>query len=221
MYIREKKNASGTITIQMIEKRRRQNIILKTIGVGRREEEIELLKSRAKDYIRTLERERNKEQLQFLFMPEVRDGEVIEEFLKRERCEIRAVGSELILGKIFDEIGLNEIEEELFKDMVFCRIVYPTSKLKMIKYLWMYKHKKISATSIYRFWDKFYKNYQEQVQRIIYEHSVRIVKKLQVVFYDMTTLYFETEDEDDLRKIEFSKDGKFQCPQIMLGLLVT
>lgn len=51
-------------------------------------------------------------------MPEVRDGEVIEEFLKRERCEIRAVGPELILGKIFDEIGLNEIEEELFKDIV-------------------------------------------------------------------------------------------------------
>ena len=39
MYIREKKNASATITIQVIEKRRRQNIILKTIGVGRREEE--------------------------------------------------------------------------------------------------------------------------------------------------------------------------------------
>ena len=61
MYIREKKDASGTITIQVIEKGRRQNIILKTLGVGRREEEIELLKSRAKDYIRTLERERNKE----------------------------------------------------------------------------------------------------------------------------------------------------------------
>lgn len=36
----------------------------------------------------------------------------------------------------------------------------------------------------------------------------------------MTTLYFETEDEDDLRKIGFSKDGKFQKPRIMLGLLV-
>jgi len=41
-----------------------------------------------------------------------------------------------------------------------------------------------------------------------------------VIFYDMTTLYFEAEDEDDLRKIGFSKDGKFQHPQIMLGLLV-
>ena len=44
--------------------------------------------------------------------------------------------------------------------------------------------------------------------------------RISVVFYDMTTLYFETEDEDDLRKIGFSKDGKFQCPQIMVGLLV-
>ena len=36
----------------------------------------------------------------------------------------------------------------------------------------------------------------------------------------MTSLYFEAENEDDLRKIGFSKDGKFQNPQIMLGLLV-
>lgn len=48
-------------------------------------------------------------------MPEVRDGEVIEEFLKRERCEIRAVGPELILGKIFDEIGLNEMKKNYLK----------------------------------------------------------------------------------------------------------
>lgn len=36
----------------------------------------------------------------------------------------------------------------------------------------------------------------------------------------MTTLYFEASDEDDFRRIGFSKDGKFQNPQIMLGLLV-
>jgi len=36
----------------------------------------------------------------------------------------------------------------------------------------------------------------------------------------MTTLYFESSDEDDLRKTGFSKDGKHQCPQIFLGLLV-
>ncbi|MDH6353868.1 transposase [Dysgonomonas sp. PH5-45] len=36
----------------------------------------------------------------------------------------------------------------------------------------------------------------------------------------MTTLYFESSDEDDLRKTGFSKYGKHQCPQIFLGLLV-
>jgi transposase len=36
----------------------------------------------------------------------------------------------------------------------------------------------------------------------------------------MTTLYFESSDEDDIRKTGFSKDGKHQCPQIFLGLLV-
>ena len=36
----------------------------------------------------------------------------------------------------------------------------------------------------------------------------------------MTTLYFDIKEEDSLRKIGFSKDGKFQKPQIMLGLLV-
>jgi len=36
----------------------------------------------------------------------------------------------------------------------------------------------------------------------------------------MTTLYFESSDEDDLRRTGFSKDGKHQCPQIFLGLLV-
>lgn len=53
-----------------------------------------------------------------------------------------------------------------------------------------------------------------------YEYTKLTLKNISVVFYDMTTLYFETEDEDGLRRIGFSKDGKFQKPQIMLGLLV-
>lgn len=58
------------------------------------------------------------------------------------------------------------------------------------------------------------------MERITYNHTRKVLKTISVVFYDMTTLYFEAEDEDDLRKIGFSKDGKFQKPQIMLGLLV-
>ncbi|MCH7400213.1 IS1634 family transposase, partial [Belliella sp. DSM 107340] len=43
---------------------------------------------------------------------------------------------------------------------------------------------------------------------------------INIVFYDCTTLYFEVDQEDDLRKTGFSKEGKHQNPQIVLGLLV-
>lgn len=41
------------------------------------------------------------------------------------------------------------------------------------------------------------------------------------MFYDVTTLYFEIDREDELRKTGFSKEGKHQNPQIVLGLLVS
>ena len=44
---------------------------------------------------------------------------------------------------------------------------------------------------------------------------------IRVSFYDVTTLYFEASSEDDLRKVGFSKDGKFTEPQIILGLLTS
>jgi transposase len=40
------------------------------------------------------------------------------------------------------------------------------------------------------------------------------------VFYDLTTLYFESFETDDLRKVGFSKDNKSANPQIMIGLMV-
>jgi len=83
-----------------------------------------------------------------------------------------------------------------------------------------YRGKTVSAQSIYRFLDRLNEHYSRQVQEVAYRHSRTILRRIQVVFYDMTSLYFEAEEEDDLRKIGFSKDGKFQNPQIMLGLLV-
>ena len=44
---------------------------------------------------------------------------------------------------------------------------------------------------------------------------------MNIVFYDVTTLYFEAKEEDDFKRICFSKDGKHQQPQIVLGLLVS
>lgn len=99
-------------------------------------------------------------------------------------------------------------------------MVYPTSKLKTADYLYRYKGIDVEIQRIYRFLDRLNKKHKETAEKIAYEYTKRTLKNISVVFYDMTTLYFESEDEDDLRKIGFSKDGKFQNPQIMLGLLV-
>ena len=127
-----------------------------------------------------------------------------------------------MLGKIFDAIGFNAIKDELFRHLVITRLVYPVSKLKTIDYLYKYKGIFIEKDKIYRYLDKLNNKHKEQIQNISYEHTLAVLQnKIAVVFYDVTTLYFEIEDEDDLRKTGFSKDGKHQHPQILLGLLVS
>lgn len=69
--------------------------------------------------------------------------------------------------------------------------------------------------------DKLNNTLKDQVEQITYQNTLKTLKgKISIVFYDMTTLYFEASEEDDLRKVGFSKDGKHQSPQIYLGLLV-
>ena len=60
------------------------------------------------------------------------------------------------------------------------------------------------------------------VQDISVEHTRKILGgNIGVLFYDVTTLYFEADYEDDLRKTGFSKEGRHKSPQIILGLLVS
>ncbi|MDZ7614116.1 MAG: IS1634 family transposase [Flavobacteriaceae bacterium] len=128
----------------------------------------------------------------------------------------------MILGKIFDDIGFNQIKNELFKDLVLYRLVYPKSKVKTTEYLYRFAQKTYTEDDVYRYMDKLYNTEKELVQQISYDHTLKILPQgLQVVFYDVTTIYFETDYEDDLRKTGFSKEGKHQNPQIVLGLLVS
>jgi len=79
----------------------------------------------------------------------------------------------------------------------------------------------LDIDAVYRFLDKLNNKLKAQVEQIAFAHNKEVLQgNISVVFYDMTTLYFEASDEDDLRKTGFSKDGKHQNPQIFLGLLV-
>lgn len=142
-------------------------------------------------------------------------------FSSPSNSHIRTVGPELIFGKIYDHIGFGAIDEPLFRHLVVSRLAFPLSKLKTTEYLYRYQGVLIDTDKIYRFLDKLSNRLKEQVEQIAFAHTRRTLKEnISVVFYDMTTLYFEASDEDDLRKTGFSKDGKHSNPQIVIGLLV-
>jgi transposase len=212
MFLRRKLNRSGSTSVQVIEKRGNRNVLVKTIGCSKDSNELKRLDAEGFIFIK----EQNK-QLSLNF------GITKEEQSARELLEtasVRLVGPELILGKIFDSIGFGDFGEPLFKEIVIARLVYPGSKLKTTEYLRQYKDINVGVDQVYRFLDRLNNLYKPFVEKVTYEYTKRILGGIRVAFYDATTLYFEAEQEDDLRKIGYSKDGKFTCPQIVLGLLV-
>lgn len=215
MFIRQKKNSTGSISVQVIDKSRGRYCVLKTIGSSSDKVAIKNFVAQGKQYILTLTKQSS---LDLLFGDDTRFYNSVYENIE----SIQLLGPELVLGKLFDEIGFNKINDELFRHLVIARLIYPVSKLKTLDYLLKYKGIVYEKDQVYRYLDKLHKEQITQVQQISYNHTVQILRAdISIVFYDVTTLYFETQDEDDLRKTGFSKDGKHQQPQIVLGLLVS
>lgn len=215
MFVRKKKNKSGSISIQIISKARGKYRVVKTVGSSSDSCEVERLWVKAHEIMPELIG-----QLKFDFRS--KKDLIIDNFVKDlNSLDIQVVGPELIFGTLFDKIGFNSIPDKLFRDLVLSRLSFPSSKLKTIDYLYRCRGKSLSVYSLYRFLDKLQSKYKNDIEKISFNHTKKLLKgSISVVFYDMTTLYFEARDEDDLRKIGFSKDGKFQKPQIMIGLLV-
>ena len=215
MFLRKKRNKSGSITVQIVDKSN-GNWKIQTIGTSKDATEIERLKLKVKQIMKA-----DQPGQSWLF-PKINKEDMLLENLMEQLSnnQIRTVGPELIFGALFNRIGFSAIEDTIFRHLTIARLAFPGSKLKTIDYLRRYCGTELSVDTIYRFRDKL-NCYKEQVSAIAYQHTKqRLGGAISFVFYDMTTLYFEAEDEDDLRKVGFSKDGKFRNPQIMLGLLV-
>lgn len=214
MFVRKKENKSGKISIQIISKSRGKYKVVKTIGCTANAKEVDELYIKAKQEINSLHGQR-----QFNF--EINKEKALVDIFFNSVEEFKLLGPELLLGKIFDQIGFNELEDELFRHLVITRLVYPVSKLKTVDYLYKYKGISIDVDKVYRYLDKLHQQQMKFVQEISYRHAMKVLQgEASLVFYDVTTLYFEAEEEDELRKTGFSKDGKHQQPQIVLGLLV-
>jgi len=216
MFVRKNKNKSGSVSIQIVHKIKRQNKLIKTIGIAHTKREEELLILLANNEIERLKG------LQSLFVEH--DDLVVESFVGSISNEhIQIIGSELILAKIYRKIGYPEDgSRNYFKNLVLCRLVYPGSKLKTVEYFKKHLNINVSVYPIYRFLDELNADLKPLIEHTTFEYTKKALgNKLGVVFYDMTTLYFEASEEDDYRIPGFNKDGKHQQPQIMIGLLVS
>lgn len=215
MFIRRKVNKSGVVSVQIIDKSSGKYRVAKTVGSSSDPAEVNRLVEEAHLLLPSLTGQAN-----FNFDID-REKELIDLFFNGIK-EVSLAGPELVFGKLFDEIGFNKIKDELFRHLVISRLAFPASKLKTKDYLFRFKGIEVEVDKIYRYLDKLYNKQKEAIQQISYTHTLKLFDgRITFVFYDVTTLYFEAEDEDDLRRTGFSKEGKHQHPQILLGLLVS
>jgi transposase len=188
--------------------------VVKSLGSATTQQEIDQLVQSAQQEIDRLSKP------QKLFRSET-DEMIVSVLSSLSNSNIQTVGPEIIFGKIFDHVGFREVEEDLFRHLVISRLAFPLSKLKTIEYLYRYQGVTLDIDAVYRFLDKLNNRLKDNVEQIAFAHTLSVLEgKISVVFYDLTTLYFEASDEDDLRKTGFSKDGRHQNPQIFIGLLV-
>jgi transposase len=134
-------------------------------------------------------------------------------------------------GSLFDEFGYQNIFKNparqkalvnIFRDIVMARIANPVSKRASVDMLEEDFGINLDLHRVYRMMDKLDDQAIEDLNKITYQKTVDLFGgTLDVIFIDTTTIYFESFDADDLRDFGFSKDLKFNQPQVLLSLLVT
>ena len=219
MFVDRKKHRSGHVSIIVMDMSSGKLREVKNFGVAKSDSEADELYFEAKQWIR-----RYGGQLEMDFIDdEVKLRE--QEETTRVLSNIDSLlinGHRLILDQVYDSIGFNEIPDEILRNLVVARISQPMSKRATVEYLKSYFDEDFELFNIYRYLDKLYNTQRETVQRISVEHTRRILSgKVGLLFYDVTTLYFESSKTDVLREPGFSKDGKTAESQIVLGLLVS
>jgi Transposase DDE domain len=123
------------------------------------------------------------------------------------------------LAGVFTSLGFDALADEVFRDLVIARLVEPTSILDTGRVLTDLGRKPASEKTMRRTLTRAHQGtYRDKVAALCFEHATNR-GDVSLVLYDVTTLYFEAEKEDDLRKVGYSKERRVD-PQIVVGLLV-
>lgn len=213
VFIRKLKSPNGKTYVQVVDKSTGRYKVLKSFGSCSSISMLAPLITKAQQWI---DQQSGIQEFDFS------NTDVFVEQFFDSIVSMKRVGYDLLLGRLFNEIGFDKINDEYFRELVLARVAFPKSKLKTIEYLYRYKQIEWNEDQLYRYLDKLQHTQKELVQQISYQHTLQILNNnISVVFYDVTTVYFEIDNEDELRKTGFSKEGKHQNPQIVLGLLVS
>jgi len=201
-FIRKVKTSSGATAVQIAYKIGGRIVKIIHIGSAHNKEELDLLVAIARKR---------------LFANQL-------ELLPQEdplQIKIKRSFSALLWNTLqgqYSELGFDQLNDEVFEALCLSRIVEPTSKLDSLRVLDDLGVDPLDRNQLYRSLVKASKqDYRKAISQACFEHVGR--SGLTLVLYDVTTLYFEVQEEDEYRKPGMSKERRLE-PQIIMGLLV-
>ena len=124
------------------------------------------------------------------------------------------------LTSAYAALGFEALGDEAFRAMVLARIIEPTSKADSLRVLEEIGAPHPSLRTLFRALQRCQeRDYRDQLAKACVGYSSRNSGLAAMVMYDVTTLHFEADDEDDLRRVGMSKEHRVD-PQVQVGLLV-
>lgn len=212
-HIRTTKTGSGATAVQIVSYIKRKAIVIRHLGSAHNADELRELKNLAQAWM-----EKATNQIS-LFNSNQSDTSLT----TLDKYEYRGVHYTFIyevIRKIQARFKFLSFGTQLLNDLVIMRIVEPASKLRSLELL--REHFGIShrRQAFYEALSKLVK-LKDRVEKLVTKIAIEEFGfDFSLVFYDVTTLYFESFKSDELRKNGFSKDGKSNQPQIVIGLIV-
>ena len=134
----------------------------------------------------------------------------------------RVEGPHEVLGHLFDYLHFDKIlgasATAMLRDLVIARVMAPGSKRDSAAQLDSHYGRTYPLDRLYRMMDALHERL-ERLKKIVLEATVSLSGgSVQVMLFDITTLYFESVDADTLRRFGYSKDQKYHCTQVVLAL---
>lgn len=212
MRVRTVKTSSGKHALQIVSKHKGKLTVHKHIGSYDDDTKKQALYDKARKYIQDKSGQINL--LDYLSSVRFKDISI---------TESRPLFAYWLFSQIYDKIGFSSYPDEIIRDLVIARLYYPASKLETQEILADLFGRTYSLKTIYRHLKKSTESgVKDYFQKALIKFARGELKDdLKLVFYDVTTLYFESHLKSSLKDLGFSKDYRLQDVQIVVGIVVT